>query len=898
MVAESPVTSHGGTSGSRTLCSCRLAICIAALAVATWLLASTALSAQLTVLPNKLELTGQDPIHGVVVSLTDDQGAVTDVSHRVTFEVDKPGLVAIGHHGVIEAQSAGEATLIVKLDEMSISVPITVTNFDTKHPPSFKQDLLPILTRSGCNTGACHGKLSGQNGFRLSLRGYAPEWDHDWIAKEVSGRRVDFGFPEESLLLTKPSGGVAHEGGVRFRPESRMWRTLRDWVAARAPAPLANEPDVTRLEVLPGNLSMTLDQTQQLLVRAHYTDGRVRDVTWLAQFFSNDPNKVSVNSNGLVKALRYGETGVRVHFQSQVEVVRFTMPFPYKVAPELYAAEQNVIDGPLFAKLKQLQVPPVGPCSDLTFLRRVYLDAAGILPTPAEVIAFQSDTSPDKRSRVINALLDRPEFTDYWTLQLADLLQNRKERDHDVRGQKGVKAFHQWLRDQVASNRRWSDIARDVLLARGDVVSQPQAGYFVTVVGEFQKVEESELPDSVAQSFLGIRIGCARCHNHPLERYTQDDFYHFAACFAKVNLDRQNPQSGNSAVTTTSRDENEQHKRIAEAAKKLAEVCLATLPEDEKKKQIADRQRELDMQTSRLEEIRLRSPGVNQPRTGKLVAPQTLDRVAVPFETGSDPRVAFVNWTIDNEYFSGAMVNRLWKHFFSVGLVEPVDDLRASNPPSNPELWKVLNTEFRASNFDLRHIIRLILNSRAYQLDSANTSENENDKTFYSHYYARRLPSEVMLDAIAVATEIPNRFPGYPIGVRATQVADPAADSYFLTLFGRSDRVTACACERKGEVTLPQLLHLSNDENLIKNIRAPEGRLSSLLHNADSDTVTEQVFLATLSRLPDDAERAALRAAMTATETAIESEKTSNREDVFADLFWALLNSKEFAFNH
>jgi hypothetical protein len=430
------------------------------------------------------------------------------------------------------------------------------------------------------------------------------------------------------------------------------------------------------------------------------------------------------------------------------------------------------------------------------------------------------------------------------------------------------------------------------------VVSQPQAGYFVTVVGEFQKVEESELPDSVAQSFLGIRIGCARCHNHPLERYTQDDFYHFAACFAKVNLDRQNPQSGNSAVTTTSRDENEQHKRIAEAAKKLAEVCLATLPEDDKKKQIADRQRELDMQTSRLEEIRLRSPGVNQPRTGKLVAPQTLDRVAVPFETGSDPRVAFVNWTIDNEYFSGAMVNRLWKHFFSVGLVEPVDDLRASNPPSNPELWKVLNTEFRASNFDMRHIIRLILNSRAYQLDSANTSENENDKTFYSHYYARRLPSEVMLDAIAVATEIPNRFPGYPIGVRATQVADPAADSYFLTLFGRSDRVTACACERKGEVTLPQLLHLSNDENLIKNIRSPEGRLSSLLHNADSDTVTEQVFLATLSRLPDDAERAALRAAMTATETAIESEKTSNREDVFADLFWALLNSKEFAFNH
>ena len=866
--------------------------------IAMLLLVSTANCAQLEVLPSKLELTGLDPIHGVVVSLTDDQGAVTDVSHRVTFQVDKPELVSVDQRGVLQAQADGEAVLIVKLDDLSTSVPVSVKNFGTKLPPSFKHDILPILTRSGCNTGGCHGKLSGQNGFRLSLRGYAPEWDHDWIAQDVGGRRIDLGFPEESLLLTKPSGGVAHEGGVRFRPESRMWRTLRDWVAARAPAPVADEPDVARLEVLPGNRSMTLEQTQQLLVLAHYADGRVRDVTWLAQFFSNDPNKVTVNATGLVKALRHGEGGVRIHFQGQVEVIRFTMPFPYKVAPELYTAQQNMIDGPLFAKLKQLQVPPVGPCNDDTFLRRVYLDAAGILPTPEEVLAFQSDSSPDKRSRAIDTLLERPEFTDYWTLQLADLLQNRKERDHDVRGQKGVKAFHRWLREQVATNRRWSDIARDVLLARGDVVTQPQAGYFVTVVGEFQKIEESELPDSVAQSFLGIRIGCARCHNHPLERYTQDDFYHFAACFAKVNLDRQNPQSGASAVTTTSRDETEQHKRIAESAKKLAEACLATLPEDEKKKQISDRQRELDSQTRRLEEIRLRSPGVTQPRTGKFVAPRTLDGLAVPFEPGSDPRIAFVNWTIDSEYFSGAMINRLWKHFFAVGLVEPVDDLRASNPPSNPELWKVLNAEFRASNFDMRHIIRLILNSRAYQLDSANIPENENDTTYYSHYYARRLPAEVMLDAIAAATQIPNRFPGYPVGVRATQMADPATDSYFLTLFGRSDRVTACACERKGEVTLPQLLHLSNDENLIKNIRAPEGRLASLLKNADSQTVIDQIFLATFSRMPNDLERAAIRAAVTATETTSAAEPTNNREVVLADLFWALLNSKEFAFNH
>jgi hypothetical protein len=789
---------------------------------------------------------------------------------------------------MVTGKADGDLRLNIKLDSWSLAVPITVRSSAEKPSPSFTQDVLPILTRSGCNTGACHGKLSGQNGFRLSLRGYAPLWDHEWITQEVGGRRIDLGFPDQSLLLTKPSGGLVHEGGVRFRPGSRMWQTLSDWIAARAPAPLAEEPHAVRLEVLPGGRIMTPGQSQQLLVRAHYADGRIRDVTWLAQFFSNDPVTVSVHASGLVKTLRHGQAGVRVHFQGLVDVVNFTMPFSYEIQPEVYAAQKNVLDGPLFEKLKQLRLPPVGPCSDETFLRRVYLDAAGILPTPSEMQTFLSDMDPNKRARTIDALLERPEFTDYWTLQLADLLQNRKERDHDVRGQKGVKAFHRWLREQVALNRSWNEIASDVLLARGDVVSQPQAGYFVTVVGEFNKIEDSELPDSVAQSFLGTRIGCARCHNHPLERYTQDDFYHFAACFAKVNLDRQNPQTGTSSVMITSRDEREEHKRIAEAATKLADACLATLPEDEKKKQIAERQRELDHHTRQLEEIRKRAPGVNQPRTGKFMVPQPLDGVPLKFEPGSDPRAAFVQWAIESENFSGAMVNRLWKHFFAVGLVEPVDDLRASNPPSNPELWKVLNDEFRNHRFDLRHIIRLILNSRAWQLDSTNTPENASDGKYYSHYYAKRLPAEVMFDAIASATEVPNRFPGHPVGLRATQIPDPATDSYFLTLFGRSDRVTACACERKGEVTLPQLLHLSNDENLLANIRSQEGRLAKLLANPDSDAVIAEVFLATVSRLPNEAERKAVKDALTA----------DNRNEVFADLFLVLLNSKEFAFNH
>ena len=852
------------------------------------LLLPTADASQLSVMPEKLELSGRDPIHSVVVSLTDDNGKVTDVTRRALYETDNFDTVSVDAKGVVSALSDGHATLTVKVGDLSAKVPVTVASFSERTVPSFKQDVLPILTRNSCNMGGCHGKLAGQNGFRLSLRGYAPVWDYAWIAREVNGRRLDFGFPESSLLLTKPSGVLPHEGGVRFRPDSRPWNVIREWIAARAPGPQSDESDAESLEVLPGERIMAIGETQQLLVRAKYADGRVRDVTWLAKFFSNDDATISVKPSGLVTPLRSGEGAVRVHFQGLVSVVSFTVPYPNTVPNEVYTAEQNVLDGPLFQKLQMLRLPPSGPCTDETFLRRAFLDAAGILPTSNEFTAFQADRNIDKRAKVIESLLQRPEFVDYWTLQLADLLQNRKERDHDVRGAKGVKAFHMWLRAQLAANRSWSDIAREVLLVKGDVVKQPQAGYFVTTIGEFNKVEESELPDSVAQSFLGIRIGCARCHNHPLERYTQDDFYHFAACFSKVNLDRKNPQGGATSVSQTSRDEREQQKRLADAATKLAEACLASTSDEEKTKQIANQKRELDEQTKRLKEIQDRAPGVNQPRTNKFMIAQPLDRSELMFQIGEDPRVPFVSWMLASENFSGAMVNRLWKHFFAVGLVEPVDDLRASNPPSNPALWKVLNDEFRSHNYDLKHMVRLILNSRAWQLDSSTTSENKNDTRFYSHYNAKRLPSEVLLDAIAAATDVPNSFIGYPIGLRAMQLADSNADSYFLTLFGRSDRVTACACERKQEVTLPQLLHLSNSEDLVASIRNADGRLASLLLDSSTATLTDEIFLSTLSRLPSETERSTITATLS----------TDNIDLVMADLFWALLNSKEFAFNH
>lgn len=760
--------------------------------------------------------------------------------------------------------------------------------------PSFRQDVLPILTKAGCNAGGCHGKLSGQNGFRLSLRGFASEWDFDWITNEVNGRRVNYAFPEQSLLVQKATGAVAHEGGRRFREGSREWQTLVNWIAARAPAPKADEANAVRLEVM-GGTALTPGGSAQLAVNAYYPDGTVRDVTWLAQFFSNDEGVLTVKPDGRVKALRAGEGVVRAHFQTLVEVARFTMPFANDVTGADFATARNAVDAPVFKKLAELRIPPSPEADDRTFVRRAFLDTIGTLPTPEEAEVFLADPSAEKRARLADALLARPEWLDYWTLQIADLLQNRRERDHDVRGVKGVRSFHAWLRGQLADGKSWADVARTVLLARGDCVEQPQIGYFTTIIGEKGRVEESELPDSVAQSFLGTRIGCARCHNHPLERYTQDDFYHFAAFFGKVSLQREKPETGATGLSLQSNDEREAAKRLDEERKKLSE---AEAPEfangkspEEVAKQIEERREKVAEKEKQLAENVAKPPEAFQPRTNARLAPQTLDRAPWQAQPGRDAREDFVEWMIGSEQFSGAMVNRLWKHFFGTGLVEPVDDLRASNPPSNGELWSVLNAEFRRANFDLRHVMRLMLTSRAYALSSDTLPGNATETRFYSHFYARRLPAEVLTDAISNATGVPTKFDGYPLGLRAIQLPDPQVGSYFLTLFGRSDRVTACACERKGEVTLPQLLHLHNGDDVQRQITADDGRLAALLKDKPDREATDALFTTTMQRKVTDAEFAVVR-------TQLAAVPPDQRAAVFADVFWALLNAKEFSFNH
>lgn len=764
-------------------------------------------------------------------------------------------------------------------------------------PPSYQQDVLPILTRFGCNQGACHGKLAGQNGFRLSLRGYAPDWDYDSITHEFFGRRIDRAAPANSLLVTKPAGMSPHGGGKLFEPNSAASKVLTDWIAAGTPGIIPDEPVVQSITVSPGTQTMHPGETLQLTATAEYSNGQVRDITWLSQFFSNDPSVLEVSSDGLLKCLRSGESVVRVHFQGQVAVTTISSPFEQSVDAQLFAERRSFIDEHVFNKLAVLRIPPSPAADDAVFVRRVFLDTIGTLPTPTEVQAFLNDQNPGKRTALIDTLLERPEFADYWTLILCDLLQNRKERDHDVRGSKGVRAMQAWVREQVETNRPWDEIAHDVITASGDSVSQPQIGYYVVSIGEYRQVEDSEVVASVAQSFLGTRIGCAKCHNHPLERYTQDDYYHFAAYFGRMNFQRQESHKGATALMVATEEEARVQKQIGEK-----EARLTALLEDQSnrqgtelealQKQIAELNQQLEKERRQLEELKTRIPRVRQPRTNKQLAAQPLDRSETKIAPGQDPRELLAQWMTDpgNENFSGSMVNRLWRHFFAVGLVEPVDDLRISNPPSNRELWAALNQEFVSHKYDLRHIMRLILNSRTYQLSSATLKGNASERGFYSHYYVRRLPAEVFLDAISQSTMIPDSFPGYPVGMRAIQLPDSTVASPFLSMFGRSERVTACACERSGDVTLPQLLHLQCGDGLAQKFEDPVGRLKQIMNSfPDDKSAVEQIYLATLSRFPTIEEQASITAAF---------EGNEQREEAFRDLFWALLNTKEFAFNH
>jgi hypothetical protein len=708
-------------------------------------------------------------------------------------------------------------------------------------PINFANQVVPIFTKAGCNGGGCHGKLAGQNGFRLSLLGFEPTEDYDWLVRESRGRRLSPAAPERSLLLLKATATLPHGGGKRLDPASKDYQLIVGWIAQGMPYGNPSDPVVASIEVLPRERTMPLAGEQQLRVVAHYSDGATEDVTESSLYDVNDKEVGSVSETGRFKTFgQPGEAAVMVRYQGQVAVFRATVPLGAPV--DKLPPARNFVDELVFKKLKAVGMPPSDLADDATFLRRATLDIAGRLPTPAESTQFAQDSAPDKRDRLIDRLLDSGDFADYFANKWSALLRNKRALPTHKRGNY---LFHDWIRDALARNMPYDQFVRAIVAAAGDTGENPPAVWYRQVITSTAQLEDT------AQLFLGTRVQCAQCHHHPYERWSQRDYYSFSAFFSTVA-----------------------RKPGAEAGE---EIVFA-------RRGVAS--------------------AVNK-KDGQTVRPAGLGAKPIDLSPDEDPRQALVDWMVapDNRFFAPALANRYWKHFFNRGLVDPEDDLRQTNPATNPELLDALSHQFIASGFDQKQLIRTICRSSTYQLSSTPNSYTAADKHHYSRYYPKRLPAEVLYDAVQRMANATPAFPDLPAGTRAVQLPDDSfnATSYFLTVFGRPDSSSACECERSSDASLAQSLHLFNSKEIQQKLAAPAGRAAALAAKpatADDQSIRELYALA-YARAPEPAELSiALKYVARSTKDKTGQPHPADRQQSYEDLIWAMLNSKEFLFNH
>ncbi len=697
---------------------------------------------------------------------------------------------------------------------------------------SFRNHVIPVLTRLGCNSGACHGAAAGKNGFKLTLRGYDPELDFAVLTRQSLGRRVNKIEPARSLLLLKPTMAIGHGGGKRIDVSSLEYTVLVEWIAAGMTPPTESDLRITRIEVTPRATTLASGAEQQLKVLAHYSDGRAEDVTRWVKYSAADSSVASVDDDGKVKMQGNGETAISVWYQSQVSFARVANPFSNAISPEVFAKSprNNFIDELVIKKLQTLKIAPSDQGSDREFIRRSFIDATGALPTPQEVEKFLADKSDSKRAKLIDDLLIREEYVDYWTNRWSDLFLVSSAKI----GETAMWSFYNWIRESVAENKPWDRMTREIVTANGNTLENGAANYFV------MHKEVTDLTENASMAFLGMSITCARCHNHPLEKWTQKQYYQMANLFARVGM--------KNGVRT-------------------GDVQVYTNPAGE----------------------------VNHPRLGKPLPPAPLDGEALTLNSPKDRRGHLAKWLTspDNPYFAKAVVNRVWKNFMGRGLVEAVDDMRATNPPSNEELLTALTKDFTDHGFDFKHLIRTIMSSAAYQRSSKPNETNKQDERYYSRYIIKRLPAEAMLDAISQVTGVPTEFPGYPAGMRAMQAPDSRVSSYFLTAFGKPPRIITCECERSSEPSVIQALHIINGETINQKLRAPNGIVDSFIKlGASDEMIVNHLYTAALSRPPGKDEINKLLAVMN------ENKAGAARRQAIEDLVWAVLTSKEFLFNH
>ena len=803
------------------------------------LLAAPVIAQQLVILPPAAELTGPEARQQLIAEGTagDHQ---EDWTCATEWSSSDPKVATVDEHGLVRPAGNGEARITARAKGLEANIVVRVKDAHAPFTWSFRNHVIPVMTKMGCNQGACHGALAGKNGFKLTLRGYDPEVDFATLTRQSTGRRVSLADPTASLILLKPSFTIPHGGGKRFAKDSLEYRVIEEWIAAGAPPPTPADAEIRGLDVFPAAATLAPGAEQQLVVRAKYSDGHMDDVTRWVKFSSSNEGVATVDDWGHVKMNGSGEAAVTLWYSSRVLYSRLSVPFPNQISGEAYERfpRHNFIDDLVLAKLKSLHIAPSKIADDATFLRRAYLDAAGILPTSEEVENFLADKSPDKRAKAVERLLERDEFVDYWAYKWSDLLLVSSRRLNST----AMWAFYDWIRESVKENKPWNKFANEIFLSSGSTRQNGALNYYVL------HKDPIDLAENATQAFLGQRITCARCHNHPLEKWTQTQYYEMANLFARVGVKNGAAAGDNVVFAKTSGD-------------------------------------------------------VLHPRLARPLPPTPLDGQSVPLDSPEDRRVAFAKWLTGqkNAMFSRTIVNRVWANFMGRGLVDPVDDMRATNPASNEELLAALTKDFIENGYDVQRLIRTIMNSSVYQLSSEANATNQSDDIYYSKHIIRRLSAEVILDAMSQVTGAPTAFQGYPAGTRALQLPDTQVKSEFLVSFGRPARNVCDAAERSSDPSIGQALHVINGDTLNKKLSAPEGTIALFLKLGLSDRrILEYMFLSAFSRYPSESERETLTAALEKAKLSkgTEEARRDAHRQALEDMVWAMLTSKEFLFNH
>ncbi|HCC56699.1 MAG TPA: hypothetical protein DEQ47_05455 [Solibacterales bacterium] len=790
-------------------------------------------------LPHQIVLRGPEARHQLVAEATLNDHS-EDWTRSAQWTSSAPQIASVDATGLITPMSDGAAVVTAAANGHTATAKVEVKGVKENFTWSFRNDVIPVMTKMGCNQGACHGALAGKNGFKLTLRGYDPDVDYDTLTRQSLGRRVSLSAPSHSLILLKPTMAIPHGGGKRFAVNSLEYRVISEWIAAGTPPPAETDPRVTALEVYPASATLKTGAEQQLVVRARYSDGNIRDVTRWVKFASSDEGVATVDDMGHVKMNGSGEAAITLYYASHVLYSRLAVPFANPVDPKVYTEfeRHNYIDDFILAKLKALRIAPSKQCDDATFIRRAYIDAAGILPSSEEVETFLADRSPAKRSKLIDALLERDEYVDYWSYKWSDLLlvSSRKLQPNAMR------TFYNWIHDSVQQNKPWDVFVREIFTGTGDTLQNGALNYFVL------HKDPTDLTENMTLAFMGQRLTCARCHNHPLEKWTQKQYFQLANLFSRIGQ-KNGDQPGDVVI-------------FAKA-----------------------------------------SGDINHPRLLRPLPPAPLDAPALSLTSTVDRRLPFAAWLTspNNAYFSRAIVNRIWGNFMGRGLVDPIDDVRATNPASNEELFAALSKDFVAHHFDMKYLVRTIMNSETYQLSSDANATNQSDNKYYSKYIVKRLPAEVLLDAFSQVTGVPTKFDGYALGTRALQLPDTRVKSQFLTSFGRPKRILCDAAERSTVPSIAQALHVINGDTLNKKLSAPDGFPALALKLGLSDSrLLDNVFLSAYSRYPSAEEKQPMLAALQGARVQTGSSELQKdaRQKAIEDMLWAMLTGKEFLFNH